>query len=234
MIHQNLFETKAALFASLSKALSEELSTALSFHDTMTLYVSGGSTPRPVYENLSEHDIDWSQVHVALVDERWVPETDQASNAGMVKRSLLQHKAATATFQGMYLADHDIQHSLTVCEAAYGALPETYRLCLLGMGPDGHTASLFPEAEGLETALTSQQHCAVISARPSVVTGEHCNRMTLTRQAILACDKVFLLFTGADKWQVFEQALLTKERCRFPVSTILQQNDKDIELYWSP
>lgn len=234
MIHSNLFETQAALSASLSRALSEQLSLALGLHETITFYVSGGSTPRPVYENLSEHPIDWSRVQVALVDERWVPETDQASNARMIRRSLLRNRAATAKFQGMYLPGRNVHDGLENCQTAYRGLPHSFSLCLLGMGADGHFASLFPEATGLQVALCGQQLCAVIEAKPSAVTGKHTSRMTLTLSTILRCDKIFLLFTGPEKWQVYEQALSPENRCRYPVSAILQQTEKDIELYWSP
>lgn len=234
MIHSNLFETQAALSASLSRALSEQLSLALEQHETITFYVSGGSTPRPIYENLSEHPIDWSRIQVALVDERWVPETDPESNAGMIRRSLLRNRAAMATFQGMYLPGQAVQDGLEDCQQAYRRLPRSFSLCLLGMGADGHFASLFPEATGLQAALSGQQPCAAIEAKPSAVTGRHTSRMTLTLLAILRCDKIFLLFTGAEKWRIYEEALRSENPCRYPVSAILQQTEKDIELYWSP
>ncbi len=102
------------------------------------------------------------------------------------------------------------------------------------MGPDGHTASLFPKARGLDRALASTDLCAAIEAKPSKVTGEFVQRMSLTPSAILKAKKIVLLITGDDKWSVYQQAKSISDVTEMPVAAILQQVDVDLDVYWAP
>ncbi len=234
MIHEYRFESRQKLLDALYKDVETTLIEDLSEHDKVSLLLSGGSTPGPLYERLSTVDLEWSRVSVGLVDERWVDADHDASNERLLRKTLLKNFAEAASFQGMKNSSETPFAGEVECQTQCATLPAPYSLCLLGMGPDGHTASLFPYAKGLDQALDSDQLCAAIEATPSAVTGEHVERMTLTPKTILNASKVILLITGEDKWQVYCDARKTSDVMAAPVSLFLQQGAVDIEVYWAP
>lgn len=198
-----------------------------------TLLLSGGSTPGPLYQKLSQADLDWDKISVALVDERWVDTDHSASNERFLREHLLVNNAARANFVGMKNSHRSAFGGQAGSNARYAALPKPFRLCLLGMGPDGHTASLFPRAEGLEDAMESQQCCAAIRTARSEVTGEFIERMTMTPWSILQSEKLILLITGDVKWQVYQQASQNGATPTQPISLFIHQDRVPLEVYWS-
>lgn len=234
MINEFRFDSKEALLNRLYDDSLACIADDLQGSGKATILLSGGSTPGPLYERLSKAELDWANVHVALVDERWVEPDHTASNERLIKQTLQQNNAAASTFIGMKNASKTPFEGQVECNAQYQLLPQPYSFCLLGMGGDGHTASLFPHAQGLTEALESQQLCAGILANPSDVTGVNLERMTMTPQAILQSKKVVLLITGDDKWAVYEQARVNSQVEDTPVSVFLQQHHVDIDVYWAP
>ena len=132
----------------------------------------------------------------------------------------------------MKTADASAQTAVAACNARYATLAWPPALGILGMGNDGHTASLFPGAEGLQQALASTAFCAAINARPSAVTGACTERMTLTLSALLQCERVALLVTGDDKWQVYQRAKAGEDTA-LPVSLVLARAAQ-VDVFWSP
>lgn len=234
MIREHRFDSRQKLLDSLYKDIESLLIHDLSVHDEVSLLLSGGSTPGPLYERLSTVDLDWSRVTVGLVDERWVNPDHSASNEGLLRKTLLTNFAEAASFTGMKNTAETVFAGEVECQAQCATLPAPYSICLLGMGPDGHAASLFPNAKGLAQALDSQQLCAAIEAEQSAVTGEYLERMSLTPRAILNSRKVVLLITGEEKWQVYSEARRAGDAMATPVSVFLQQDDVDIDVYWAP
>ena len=234
MIREHRFLSREELLDALYVEVEAGLRADLEENDKVSLLLSGGSTPGPLYQRLSDVNLDWSRVQVALVDERWVEADHNASNERLIKQTLLQNLAAQAGFVGMKNAADNPFAGEDECQTQCASLPAPYSVCLLGMGPDGHTASLFPNAKGLAAALDSQALCAAIEAKPSEVTGDYVERMTLTPKAILAAKKLVLLITGEDKWEVYEQAKSSADTMSTPVSVFLQQEKVDVDVYWAP
>lgn len=228
------FEDRAALIESLYQEFVEELARTLQQKPSATLLLSGGSTPAPLYRKLSSADLDWGKISVALVDERWVDPASEASNERLLRETLLVDRAASANFTGMKTNHRTPFDGITECNTRYAALPSPYSACLLGMGPDGHTASLFPGAEGLIAALDSGQYCAAIRAIRSDVTGEQVERMTMTPWGILQSRRLILLISGNDKWEVYREACQSGATPELPISQFIHQQRVPLEVYWAP
>lgn len=228
------FTDRTELIETLQRVFVKSLRQALGQQPAATILLSGGSTPTPLYRQLSTADLDWARVHVALVDERWVATDSAASNERLLNENLLIENAAAANFTGMK-NDHSTPFDgAAECNVRYAALPSPYTICLLGMGPDAHTASLFANAEGLGAALDSNQYCAGIRAVRSEVTGDNLERMTMTPWSILQSRRLILLITGDDKWEVYQQARSASASADKPISLFIHQNSVPLEVYWSP
>ncbi|OQW78679.1 MAG: 6-phosphogluconolactonase [Proteobacteria bacterium ST_bin11] len=236
MVREFFFEQRSHLFTALVAECQDVLSEAISKHGMATLLVSGGSTPAPLYEALSKSDLNWKKIKVALVDERWVDNQHSASNEALIRRSLLINNAKNVEFIGMKTPDITAKQGQADTETRYGKLPQPFTLAIVGMGPDGHTASLFPHAEGLANALSedNQQLTAAITAIQSEVTGANTERLTLTRSALLKSERIVILFTGEDKLAVFNSAQKPGPLEDMPIRALLNQEDVPVELYWAP
>lgn len=236
MIKEFLFENRDQLFAELSKACRNHLQHSLIDNDTTSLLVSGGSTPAPLYQALSKTNLDWERIHVALVDERWVDKDHDASNEALIYRTLLVNNALKAPFTGMKNLAPNALKGQPETEVEYQKLPKPFSVTLLGMGNDGHTASLFPHAEGLTKALdeNNPQLTAAIIAKHSEVTGANTERLSLTLTGLLQSERLILLITGEEKLAVFRQAMNDGPVEDMPIRALLRQNKVPFELYWAP
>ena len=135
------------------KLISSCLKIDIRRYGHVSLLCSGGSTPGPVYQSLSESGVNWEKVTIGLVDERWVDEDDPGSNAAGLRQSLLTSHARRATFIPMKNAALTAYDGQAQVQKDYQAIKKPYTIAVLGMGIDGHTASWFPEAEGLDDIL---------------------------------------------------------------------------------
>jgi len=233
-ISEHKFKDRESLLDMLFRVVVAELEISLAQQSSTTLLLSGGSTPAPLYRRLSTADLDWSGIDVALVDERWVAADDEASNERLLRETLLRERAAEARFTAMKNSAATAADGAAECNRRYARLQRPYSLCLLGMGADGHTASLFPGARGLDEALESTQPCAAISALRSAVTGDNLDRMSMTRWGILQSRKLILLISGEDKWRVYLEARQNGASAALPVSLFLDQDRVPVEVYWAP
>ncbi|MCP5012357.1 MAG: 6-phosphogluconolactonase, partial [Aestuariibacter sp.] len=144
---ESVYESAEALNTAFADDIARLLSDAIASRGKASLMVSGGRTPLPLFQALCNADIDWSNVDVSLVDERWVDEQDDASNTKLVKQNLMVGKAAAARFVDMKSAESDAADAVLDCEARLATMSQPFDVLILGMGEDGHTASLFPCSE---------------------------------------------------------------------------------------
>lgn len=230
-IERNVFSTRDRLAEALADAVAENLNAGLDERGTASLAVSGGSTPKRFFEALgARKDVDWENVAITLVDERWVDEKSERSNARLVRESLLQGPASAAGFVPLYSgAPEPDATGIAETDAALATLPMPFDAVILGMGNDGHTASFFPGGDTLEVALNSDGPVVAINAPGA---GEP--RVTFTLPRLLDTRALYLHIEGDEKAQVLDKALQTGPVESMPVRAVLSQNHISVSLFWCP
>jgi 6-phosphogluconolactonase len=198
----------------LAGALQAALGAALAKRDTASLVVSGGSSPVGLFRRLRAKPLRWSRVTVLASDERDVPPGHPDRNEGMIRRELLQEAAGAARLVSLIPP---------------GPIPAHFDAVVLGMGADGHTASLFPGSPDLAAALASPDRLATLR-----VPRLDSRRVSLTPAALLGSAAINLLFFGADKRTVFDAARAGDDRHEFPVRVILGQDTVPVTVYTAP
>jgi 6-phosphogluconolactonase len=211
----------------LADAIVEKLQNAIEADGKASLVVSGGSTPKPLFEALSQRALRWSAVTVTLADERWVPESSADSNATFVKTHLLKDLAADATFVSLYENDKTPHEGVSVVNERMTVVPQPFTVVVLGMGGDGHTASLFPDAPGTEAAMAETESLVSI-VEPTTVPQA---RITLTLKALMNTDCQFLHISGQDKRALVDEVLKDPAQSSYPIAQFLKPENLRITLY---
>lgn len=210
------YPNRAALMAGLAAVMADELATALSLGPA-TLSVPGGTTPGPVFDILSDTDLDWARVCVLLNDERWVGQDSPRSNTRLLGERLLRGKAAAATLLPLYAPAPQPEDQLdALAHAIAPHLP--INVLLLGMGNDMHTASLFPGADRLSQSLAPD--APILMALRADAAGEP--RITLSARVLQSASHIHVLITGPEKRQALERALTLPPELA-PIRTVLDQ-----------
>lgn len=201
------FGTQETLHVDAAHWIETRLADALARRGKASLICSGGSTPGPVYRELSQIDLDWSKVSVGLADERWVDASDEASNERLVRETLIQNMAAEAAFIPMKTATASPFDAVEEVDALYRPITSPVDVMVLGMGADGHTLSWFADAKGLDEAMSpdTTRNVAALEAQKSETTGDRTLRMTLTLPVVARARYILLLMSGDKKRTVFER-----------------------------
>jgi len=226
------FSAKDDMIAAAVEFMSGHIDAALSQERKAGLLLSGGSSPRPIYEALSEKNVAWERVNIGLVDERWVEPGQDGSNQDFIHASLLQNKAKSANFIGMKSAHETAALGAAEINKRYEAAFNPVDLCVMGMGLDGHTASWFPGAQDLDIALDIH-HKDIVCAQNAAgcpVAGSHPERITLTLPAVMAARHIILLIAGDEKKAVFDAAV-NKSVKDAPVKALLNAGSK-LTVFW--
>ena len=224
----------AELARRLASWLGLTLHAAVQARGHAVIAVSGGMSPVPLFHALRQQPLDWSRVTITLVDERCVPHDHLDSNTALVRTHLLQGAAAAAHFVPFFdqlpapLDDRALDALADIANERLAAQPWPLDLAVLGMGEDGHTASLFPGAPGLPRALNGSG--PVTWLRPSPASNAPHARLTLTLPALLATRELALAISGASKLAVFQQARLGADEA-LPVSLILNQHQTPVSVW---
>ena len=219
-IEVQVFDDVSAANRATAEAIVAAAEAALRERERFVIALSGGKSPQPVYRLLAtEHRdrIDWRRTHVWFGDERCVLPDDRASNYGMAKASLLDHvdvpEAQVHRFAGEMIpgeAAYVADQALRAFAEAIGEGP-IFDVMMLGAGPDGHTASLFPE----HNALQVRDRLVIRTEAPAQF--EVRDRLTMTLPALESSRLVLMLATGADKRAVLHAAY---ERGELPVGLV--------------
>ncbi len=225
------FRDLDALSRGLAQRIAADLRVAIAARGLASLVVSGGRSPRKMFESLRVQTLDWSRVAVALADERWVDPSDPDSNERLVRNDLLQENAAAARFNGLKNDAATPELGAARAWATFAAVPRPFDAVVLGMGDDGHTASLFPASPGLAHALDEAAAPACVGMRsptPPVA------RLSLNLAALLDSRQIVILITGEAKWLTYSEASSPGAAEDMPVRAVLRQRRTPVDVTWSP
>jgi 6-phosphogluconolactonase len=225
-----IFRDSETLVAELADRIGQSLLKSIVAHGRASLAVSGGSTPKPLFRRLSAVDIPWRDVVITLVDERWVDPAEPDSNERLVRHYLLQDRAAAATFIGLKNAFSTAAEGEIECEQELRKVPRPFTVLLLGMGNDGHTASLFPGSAQLAAATDMNSGKTCMAVTPADAPHE---RMTLTLPAILKTEEIILHITGSEKKAVLAKVQEAGPAEDMPVRFVLRQQERPVWVYWA-
>ncbi len=229
LLNEHRFPDAAALADVLSEQIRVDLHEAIAQRGNASLVVSGGRTPVRLFTRLRSQVLDWKNVWITLADERWVDVSSQDSNDHLVRQHLLVDRAAAAHFVGLKNPADTPEGGAEWSTRALSRISQPYDVIVLGMGDDGHTASLFPGSLALPRALdpAAAPACVAIHA----LTAPHA-RMTFNLAALLSARRIILHFEGEGKWRVYQRARAAASVVEMPVRAILQQKKVPVDVFW--
>lgn len=219
-----------ALAEALAGRLATRLRSAIQARGEALIAVSGGRSPQQLFAALSQIALPWGAVTVTQVDERWLPVDHPDSNAAFIRRHLLCGPAAAAHFVPLKDEAETPEAGQAGCEAHIRECALPFDAVVLGMGEDGHTASLFPHAPELANGLDPNGPLCV-AVRP-----EHAPhpRMSLSLAGLLSSRLLILFLHGQTKLAAFRKAQEAGPVGAMPVRAVLRQRRVPLEIWYSP
>lgn len=223
------YPDQATLVAALAQDVARRLKEDLARQERAVLVVSGGRSPVPLFQALARQVLPWERVTVTLADERWVPADHPDSNEALVRDHLLQGVAAVAQLVPLFTGDATPERGASKASIALAELPRPFSRVILGMGEDGHIASLFPGAAELAEGLTTE--AAALAVHPPHAPHP---RLSLSLGALLDTRDLVLMISGPAKRHVLERALEEGPVEDLPVRAILRQTAVPVSVCWAP
>ncbi len=223
------FENTSALDIELAEKVAALLAADIQARGKASLVVSGGRTPMGFFHLLSQQLLDWSSVTVTLADERWVDADHQDSNEKLVRENLLINEAHQAQFISLKSAAENAVDAESECEQALASAGQ-FTVVILGMGDDGHTASLFPGTEALALGLDMNSGRTAIAVTPSAAPHQ---RMSMTLPRLLNAGQVIIHISGSSKQDVLLAAQNGDNAAELPIRAILGQQVAPLSVYWA-
>lgn len=223
------FENTSAQDAEMVSKVVDLLSMAIEQDGSASLVVSGGRTPKDFFHLLSQEFLDWSKVTVTLADERWVDADHKDSNEKLVQENLLINEACVARFVALKNSATSAKAGETSIDQDLSAIGR-FTLVILGMGDDGHTASLFPGSEALNIGLDMESGRQCLAVQPLDAPHE---RMSMTLPRLLDSEQIIVHISGENKGKVLAMADAGDDRFELPIRAVLQQTITPVSVYWA-
>ncbi|MDT0594029.1 6-phosphogluconolactonase [Glaciecola petra] len=225
----NKYTNADNLNTSFANKILAKLRRGIEDNGVATMAVSGGSTPKPLFDLLANKSFDWTNVIVTLVDERWVDSQHADSNEKLVKENLLVEQAAAAKFVSLtadYDSPYDAENEIS---QRIDDIADEFDVLVLGMGEDGHTASLFPCSEQIDAGLDLERELSAIATQPT--TASHL-RMSMSLAKIIKAKNIYLHLVGDKKLAVLEDALANYDAKQKPIKAVC--DEAQVSLMWAP
>jgi len=212
----------------LSHRIGQLLTQSIAENGCASIAVSGGRSPIGLFEELSKINLDWSKVELTLVDERWVNAENEDSNELLVRKHLIKNKATQVKFFPIKNSAKSAEEGQILHEQILQQVKLPFDVIILGMGDDGHTASLFPCCKELTQAMDPNNKQKCIVTKPKNAPYE---RISLTFSTIIKAKQLILHLRGSSKLQTFEFAMTLKDSNKMPIYAFMEQ---PLKIYWSP
>lgn len=230
MMPLNTYDNMEETIEYLLPDVITSIQTSLDKWNVCALALAGGNTPKPFYKELGDTDLPWEKVKVTLTDERWVPTDHEDSNEAMLKKCLIKQLDKT-NFVGLKNNEQDIKKG---CEISKSVLQKSIKkidVVVLGMGEDGHFASIFPDAENLSELLNENTLEPCLPVTPK---GKQ-SRISLTYAYLLTANVIYLLISGDRKKRIIEMITNKVDGYQdYPIAKLLNQTACPVHIYWNP
>lgn len=238
-VHVQSFASKADAGAYVAAIIAGALQGAVSERGQALWLGCGGSTPKPIYESLAAMDLAWDKITLAQVDERFVPTDSDESNTRMMRAALEPVLNDTGAHSGMTFLSliQDMASPETCAVAAEAALQAVggpapqFDIALMGMGPDAHYASIFPQHPVNATVYDTAR--LVLPVAPADGREPALPRITLTVPALNRSRRIVFFITGATKLEVLRAASQTTDPYESPIGAFLAQCPVPVEFVWA-
>jgi 6-phosphogluconolactonase len=225
-LHQ--FSDTTALNQQFAAEISEQLRQAIHLRGEAVLVVSGGRTPLPLFQALATTELDWSKVTITLADDRFLPDDAADSNERLVKSALLQHQAANARFVSLYAPADTAEAAVPELLQRVKSLPR-FDVVILGMGEDGHTASLFPCCKELAAGMADDA-ADLLATNPTTAPYQ---RISFSRQRLSQGRVIYLHLVGSKKLEVLQQAAGGADVAAMPIRAFIQLTSPPLSVMYA-
>jgi 6-phosphogluconolactonase len=219
----------AAMAIALSQHLQQLSHSAIANHGSVRIGLAGGSTPMAAYADFAAAMLPWPKVRLALIDERCVPLTNAQSNERAIASAFAGARAQLGAWQGLYTETAD---SAAAADAAIRDFGLPFDITVIGMGADGHIASLFVESADYDAAIGTTTDRVVLPMRFSA-DERKTDRLSFTLPALLQTRHVLFCISGTDKRDVLERSLDGRAP-HYAVARFLAEYDGPVDIFWSP
>ncbi|GAA5144042.1 6-phosphogluconolactonase [Thalassotalea piscium] len=228
MYQINEFKQRESLDQALASKVADILVEAVKSKGKASIAVSGGSTPKGFFKALSQIDLPWANITITLADERWVAFDSADSNTRLVHENLLQNKAVAANF--FHLKQDNIlsEETLADLNVAAASMLLPLDVLILGMGEDGHTASLFPCSDQIDECFSTS--APLLRVLPKTAPNE---RISFSFLSLKESKNIFLHISGTGKKVVLNKALADTNIKEMPIRAFIQDPEINTQVFWA-
>ena len=226
------YDDAAEMAAAVAGDIAFVIESAIDARGGCVIALAGGKTPLPIYEKLAATKLDWKRVTIIPTDERIVPLGDPLSNITAIGKTFLPKGARVIPIVSEAAKDYRAAGKAADARLADHHWP--LDLCLLGVGEDGHTASIFPGPD-FEEAINGPRERRALGVMPDPMpTDAPVARITLSRAAIVSAKALMIAVTGDKKRQVIEAAIKQGPSSNYPIGRVLADAELPVDIHWSP
>lgn len=216
----NTYNSHSALVAALGQQIIRCLQEAIQKEGQASIAFSGGSTPKPLLQYLSQQNMDWSKVQITLVDERCVDQSHSRSNTKLIHECLIDLLPVKPQFFPIH----------PISEHSFKGFKQPLDICILGMGSDGHTASFFPDVDNLSDMLNKKNQSMLMQTESASSLEP---RVTWNLPTLLSAKYLALHITGETKEQVLQKAYSDRDQTVLPIASVLHQSESPLHIFYS-